>query len=52
MRSEEKRKKWILDFFTYGEEKEEEEEERSPVCSEIKDSRLFIGAFYQQKIKY
>jgi hypothetical protein len=30
-------------FFTYGEE--EEEEERSPVCCEIRDSRLFIGRF-------
>jgi hypothetical protein len=32
-------------FFTYGEEEEEEEEERSPVCCEIRDSRLFIGRF-------
>ena len=42
LRREEKRKKWILMFFTYG----EEEEQRSPVCSEIRDSRLFIGVFY------
>jgi hypothetical protein len=40
-RGEEKRKKWILMFFTYG-----KEEERSPVCCEIKDLRFFIGAFY------
>jgi len=29
-------------FFTYG---EEEEEEGSPVYSEIRDSRFFIGRF-------
>jgi len=33
-------------FFTYGEE-EEEEEQKSPVCCEIRDSRVFIGAFYR-----
>jgi hypothetical protein len=27
------------------ERREEEEEERRRVCSEIRDSRLFIGAF-------
>jgi hypothetical protein len=43
LRREEKRKKWIFMFFTYG----EEEEQMSPVCCEIKDSRLFIGAFYR-----
>jgi len=32
-------------FFTY-EGKEEEEEERRRVYCEIRDSRLFIGAFY------
>jgi len=41
-RREEKRNKWILMFFTYG----EDEEKRSPVCSEIRDSRLLIGEFY------
>ena len=43
-----KRNKWILMFFTYGEgeEEEEEEEEKRRVCREIRDSRLFIGAFY------
>jgi hypothetical protein len=40
---QEKRKKWILMFFTY---REEEEEERSPVYCEIRDSRLLIWAFY------
>jgi len=39
-------------FFTYGgkdeEEEEEEEEEKRRVCCEIRDFRLFIGAFYQQ----
>jgi hypothetical protein len=41
-------------FFTYGEEEEEEEEEeeRRRVCCEIKDSRLFISAFYRRLIKY
>jgi len=35
-------------FFTYREEEEEEEEEqKSSVCCEIKDSKLFIGAFYR-----
>jgi hypothetical protein len=34
------------------EEEEEEEEERRRVCCEIRDSRLFIGAFYLQIIKY
>jgi len=48
----EKRKKWILMFFTYGEEEEEEEEERNPVCCEIRDPRLFIRAFYRRIIKY
>jgi len=58
---EEKRKSWgekrreekerDVDFFTYGEEEEEEEERRS-VCCEIRNSRLFIGAFYKQIIKY
>jgi hypothetical protein len=43
LRREEKRKKWILMFFIYG----EEEEQRSPVCCEIRDSRLFIGVFYR-----
>jgi hypothetical protein len=33
-------------FFTYGKE-EEEEEQKSPVCCEIRDSRVFIGAFYR-----
>jgi hypothetical protein len=50
---EEKRKKWVLMFFTYREEEEEEEEEqKSPVSCEIRDSRLFIGAFYRRIIKY
>ena len=40
-----------LMFFTYGEEKEEEEQ-RSLVHCEIKDYRLFIGAFYGRIIKY
>ena len=48
LRREEKRKKWILMFFTYG----KEEEQRSPVCYEIKNSRLFIEAFYRRIIKY
>jgi hypothetical protein len=40
-------------IFTYGEEEEEEEEEeRRRVCCEIRDSRLFIGAFYRRLIKY
>jgi len=42
-------------FFTCGEEEEEEdedEEERRQVCCEIRDSRLFIGAFYRRIIKY
>jgi hypothetical protein len=39
---EEKRKKWISMFFTYG---EEEEEEMSFVCCEIGDFRFFIGRF-------
>jgi len=39
-------------FFTYGEEEEEEEEERRRVCCEIRDSRLFVGAFYRRIIKY
>jgi hypothetical protein len=34
--------------LTYGEEEEEEEEERKSMCCEIKDSRLFIWAFYPQ----
>jgi hypothetical protein len=34
-----------LIFFTYKKE-EEKEEEMSPICCEIRDSRLFIGAFY------
>jgi hypothetical protein len=34
-------------FFTHGEKEEEEEEERRRVCCEIRDSRLFIGAFYR-----
>ena len=29
------------------ERREEEEEERRRICCEIKDSRLFIGAFYR-----
>jgi hypothetical protein len=52
---EEKKKKWKLMFFTYRkeeEEKEEEEEERIWGCCEIRDSKLFIGAFYQRLIKY
>jgi hypothetical protein len=32
--------------------KEEEEEERRRVYCEMRDSRLFIGTFYQQIIKY
>jgi hypothetical protein len=32
-------------FFTYGEEEEEEKEERSNVCWEIINSRLFIVRF-------
>ena len=40
LRREEKRKKWILMFFTYG-----KEEERSPVCCEIKNSRFYMGRF-------
>jgi hypothetical protein len=48
LRREEKRKKWILMFFTYGEE--EKEEERSPVYCEIIDSKLYIGAFYRRII--
>jgi len=32
--------------FTYGGKEEEEEEEKRWVCCEIRDSRLFIGAFY------
>jgi hypothetical protein len=36
-------------FFTYG---EEEEEEMRRVCCEIRDSRLFIRAFYRRIIKY
>jgi hypothetical protein len=45
LRREEKTKKWILMFFTCG---EKEEEERRRVCCEIRDYRLFIGAFYRQ----
>ena len=41
LRRGEKRKKQILMFFIYG-----EEEERSPVYCEIRNFRLFIGAFY------
>jgi hypothetical protein len=37
-------------FFTYGEE--EEEEQMSPGCCEIRNSKLFIGAFYRRIIKY
>jgi hypothetical protein len=39
-------------FFTYGEEEEEDKEERSLVCCEIGDFRLFIGVFYRRIIKY
>jgi len=41
-------------FFPYrGKEKEEEEKEkeRRRVCCEIRDSRLFIGAFYRRIVK-
>ena len=49
LKREEKRKKWILMFFTYGKEEEEEkEEQRSPVCCEVRDSKLFIGVFYRR----
>jgi hypothetical protein len=49
LRREEKKKKWILMFFIYGEKEEnEEEEERRRVCCEIRDSRLFIEAFYRR----
>jgi hypothetical protein len=34
------------------ERRDEEEEERRRVCCEIRDSRLFIGAFYRRIIKY
>jgi hypothetical protein len=50
LRRGEKRKKWILMFFTYGEE--EEKKERSFICCEIRDSRLFIEAFCRRIIKY
>jgi len=43
-------KKMDIDIFTHGEE--EEEEEKSLVCYEIIDSRLFIGVFYKRIIKY
>jgi hypothetical protein len=49
---EEKRKKWVLMFFTYEKEEEEEEELKSLISCEIRDSRLFIEAFYRQIIKY
>jgi hypothetical protein len=39
-------------FFTHEGEEEEEEEERRRVCCEIRDSRFFIGVFYQWIIKY
>ena len=44
LRREEKRKKWILMFFTYEKEKEKEKE-RSYVCCEIKNSRFYMGRF-------
>jgi len=50
LRRKNKKKKWILMFFTYG--GKEEEEEGIRVCCEIRDSRLFIGAFYRWIIKY
>jgi len=37
-------------FFTHGEK--EEEEKRRQVYFEIRDSRLFIRAFYRRIIKY
>jgi len=46
LRREDKKKKWILMCFTYGED--EEEEERRWVCCEIRDSMLFIEMFYRR----
>jgi hypothetical protein len=47
LRREQKKKKWILMFFTYG-----EEEEKSLVYCEIMDSKLFIRMFNRWIIKY
>ena len=48
-RGEKRRERKGCYFFTYGEEEEEEEEEEMlSVCCKIRDSRLFIRAFYQQ----
>jgi len=49
---EEKRRSWGEKELRREEEEEEEEEESRRVCCEIKDSRLFIRAFYRRKIKY